>query len=349
MSKQSFIQTYLTESERAIFYPKQILDENGLCICESCLDCNSSRFRKMKKPRQCVCCQCYNLRDIKIENDKIYCLDCYGLGLDEINIDDYICQICGELEYDEVGLSTGKNGVEKRVCNYCDIDGCNYNGWGDCDEKEDLDEEIECPTCNQSITRGQLIEQDERFCENCWEPEDDEYCCCCRNPEQGLDGGCLCRCHDEEGGEYIISDDEDDNRECCEMCGEKTSNDEWTDYLGNDILYCDDCYDEHRVRIEQKCTECNFRQSSLDSDLCKICDENEIDEEEQRFIDAWKNDDFETWKEMFINKKNACKNRDEIDPEEDYESANCETCGENYLLDKLEVEDDKFYCRLCVV
>ena len=195
MSKQSFIQTYLTESERAIFYPKQIFDENGLCMCESCLDCNSSRFRNMKKPRQCVCCQCYNLRDIKIENDKMYCLDCYGAGLDEINIDDYICEICGEVEYDEVGLATGENGVEMRVCRFCDVDGSNYNGWGD-----------------------------------------------------------------------------KDNRECCEMCNNKTSRDEWTDYLGNDILYCDDCYEAHRVRIEQKCTGCNFRQSSPDANLCSMCE-----------------------------------------------------------------------------
>jgi hypothetical protein len=34
-------------------------------------------------------------------------------------------------------------------------------------------------------------------------------------------------------------------------------------------------------------------------------------------------------------------------PDEDYESANCEICCENYLLYKLEVKDDKFYCRLC--
>jgi len=37
----------------------------------------------------------------------------------------------------------------------------------------------------------------------------------------------------------------------------------------------------------------------------------------------------------------------EWEEEEDYESANCETCDKNYLLDKLEVKDDKFYCRLC--
>jgi hypothetical protein len=38
--------------------------------------------------------------------------------------------------------------------------------------KEDLNEEIQCTTCNQSITRGQQIQQDERFCENCWEPKE---------------------------------------------------------------------------------------------------------------------------------------------------------------------------------
>jgi hypothetical protein len=37
--------------------------------------------------------------------------------------------------------------------------------------------------------------------------------------------------------------------------------------------------------------------------------ESEISEEEQRWIDAWNNEDFETCKEMFINKQNACKKR----------------------------------------
>jgi DNA-directed RNA polymerase subunit RPC12/RpoP len=40
--------------------------------------------------------------------------------------------------------------------------------------KEDLNEEIQCTTCNCSITRGQLVAHDKRFCENCWEPEVDE-------------------------------------------------------------------------------------------------------------------------------------------------------------------------------
>jgi hypothetical protein len=39
---------------------------------------------------------------------------------------------------------------------------------------------------------------------------------------------------------------------------------------------------------------------------------------------------------------------DDEDYESDYESANCEICCENFLLDKLEIIDDKFYCRLCI-
>jgi hypothetical protein len=69
------------------------------------------------------------------------------------------------------------------------------------------------------------------------------------------------------------------------------------------------------------CAECNDKgnwcpdcRNIIDEDGkcspgCDTDDESEIDEEEQRFIDAWKNDDFETCKEMFLNKKNACKNK----------------------------------------
>lgn len=312
------------------------------CDCGTCADCRPDLH---KKENECVVCGCYNLASFKkLCYTGIHCFDCYYEKYGDSDNEDYCCCCRNPDEGLDGGCPCG-----------CHSDAEDDDESYDDEEYEDLDEEIQCPTCNQSITRGQLIEQDERFCENCWEPEK-KYCDECGEQDNsvGLATGengvekWVCRFCDMDGSNYNGWGDKD-NRECCEMCGKKTSNDEWTDYLGNNILYCDDCYDEHRVRIERKCTGCNFRQSSPDADLCKICDENEIDEEEQRFIDAWKNDDFETCKEMFINKKNACKNRDEIDPEEDYESANCETCGENYLLDKLEVEDDKFYCRLCVV
>jgi len=42
----------------------------------------------------------------------------------------YICECCGEYNEKEVGIATGFNDVEMRVCNLCDTDGYNYNGWG---------------------------------------------------------------------------------------------------------------------------------------------------------------------------------------------------------------------------
>ena len=43
----------------------------------------------------------------------------------------YTCEECGTHDEDEVGISTGANGIEKRVCECCDIDGSNYSGWGE--------------------------------------------------------------------------------------------------------------------------------------------------------------------------------------------------------------------------
>ena len=56
-----------------------------------------------------------------------FCVDDYN---------NYTCEVCGEYEYEEVGLSTGENGVEKRVCGRCDIGCCDYNGWGDKEKEE---------------------------------------------------------------------------------------------------------------------------------------------------------------------------------------------------------------------
>jgi len=41
------------------------------------------------------------------------------------------CEMCGEYDEEEVGIATGENGVECKVCKYCDLSGSNYNGWGD--------------------------------------------------------------------------------------------------------------------------------------------------------------------------------------------------------------------------
>jgi hypothetical protein len=67
---------------------------------------------------------------------------------------------------------------------------------------------------------------------------------------------------------------EEDNRECCENCHEKTSRAEWIDYIGNNILYCDECYERHQKRIEEKCSDCNFRQRCPNKNICSICIED---------------------------------------------------------------------------
>jgi hypothetical protein len=104
----------------------------------------------------------------------------------------------------------------------------------------------------------------------------------------------------------------DDNRECCENCHDKTSREEWTDYMGNDILYCDECYERHRVRIERKCKECRFRQSFPNNDLCNICEPHECESEEEyeyepgekEYIEAVKNGDFEEMVRLDTLKRN---------------------------------------------
>jgi hypothetical protein len=40
------------------------------------------------------------------------------------------CEMCNE-HNPSVGLATGENNEQYLVCRYCDVDGSNYNGWGD--------------------------------------------------------------------------------------------------------------------------------------------------------------------------------------------------------------------------
>ena len=77
------------------------------------------------------------------------------------------------------------------------------------------------------------------------------------------------------------SEEESEGGECCENCHIKTNREVWTDYLGTEILYCDECYDRHKVRIDNKCKKCKYRQSCPLKSLCKICFdiENQIDDD----------------------------------------------------------------------
>lgn len=65
---------------------------------------------------------------------------------------DNVCECCGE--FHDVGLATGENGIEMLVCENCDIDGSNYNGWGD--ETEYMNELIECVKCEKDVKRKNM-------------------------------------------------------------------------------------------------------------------------------------------------------------------------------------------------
>jgi hypothetical protein len=66
----------------------------------------------------------------KFQEDDIIKQPCKDCFCDEKETK-YTCEECGTHDEDEVGISTGTNGIEKRVCECCDIDGSNYSGWGD--------------------------------------------------------------------------------------------------------------------------------------------------------------------------------------------------------------------------
>lgn len=112
---------------------------------------------------------------------------------------------------------------------------------------------------------------DAQWCEKCGDYRfwgtDGDVCAACEKVQVGLRSGVyipdeeseetkgekcecgakFCRC--DEG----TDDDEDDN--CCEMCGDKADREEWVDENGTGILYCEDCYNRMTERKEKKAKE----------------------------------------------------------------------------------------------
>ena len=60
----------------------------------------------------------------------------YETDSDSDSDDDLVCEMCNTA-HPSVGIATGENGQECLVCKYCDVDGSNYNGWGDEEEEEE--------------------------------------------------------------------------------------------------------------------------------------------------------------------------------------------------------------------
>jgi len=77
------------------------------------------------------------------------------------------CDMCGKKD-DTVGLATGENGEECWVCENCDVDGYNYNGWG-----ESGNEQVCCDACGDSFNQERILgccngcDKYENLCNDC--------------------------------------------------------------------------------------------------------------------------------------------------------------------------------------
>jgi hypothetical protein len=95
-------------------------------------------IKKITKPKLVRCFPsnqlCRHCEEKPILRGESLCRDCFLNNDDEVEDEKetkYTCEECGTHDEDEVGISTGTNGIEKRVCECCDIDGSNYSGWGE--------------------------------------------------------------------------------------------------------------------------------------------------------------------------------------------------------------------------
>jgi len=235
-------------------------------------------------------------------NHKIpHCTDCYKIVVNAKRRKQrkqkklYTCEVCGEFDYEEVGLSTGENGVEKRVCGRCDIGCLDYNGWGD-------KEETECNVCGKEFDNEGNSEQE--LCDNCeqdhrnrkyakYDESDEESeeeadeCECCDSglPAVKVQGIFVCKkCNNFE----------------CGLCG-KENEDPHCDIAWNEecgMCVCDCCDDEEEEEEEEdnseymqedmgECPKCDCAVKRKDLawrsgyylDICAKCDEDSEDEE----------------------------------------------------------------------
>jgi hypothetical protein len=99
----------------------------NLSIAEKVLTCTNPKYQELKKRAE----------QVKKENT---------------------CECCEGWGYGDIGLATGENGVEKWVCRFCDVDGSNYDGWGD----------VECYACGDPNCVEPEDPDDARFCEDCF-------------------------------------------------------------------------------------------------------------------------------------------------------------------------------------
>lgn len=101
--------------------------------------------------------------------------------IDEDDIRQYTCDFCNKYDETEVGEASGFNGETASVCNNCDMDGCDYNGWGGYDEHMLCNEASMCDCCEQCkdclLCKCDAFENSQRLrkCYDCDEEYYEEY------------------------------------------------------------------------------------------------------------------------------------------------------------------------------
>jgi hypothetical protein len=197
-----------------------------------CDCCGKKHGENECKGVNCGACNDHDYSPLTLLDGVMRCSFC----VDDYN--NYTCEVCGEYEYEEVGLSTGENGVEKRVCGRCDIGCCDYNGWGD--KEEDREEFVDrrdspnilpykkCSMCSERKSCG-CYQDDDWFCENCAEEEEED----CRTKP------CSCGCGYLGGScdkGLAIDNNEGTN------CRDSTCDEAYKFYRGAEVMVlCDAC------------------------------------------------------------------------------------------------------------
>lgn len=209
----------------------------------------------------------------------------------------YICEMCGVYNRKEVGLATGFDGVtEARVCNACDIDGSNYNGWGGYDDEDYIGKYIgdcygcvdgeckECYRCNPVLywTQRRLVPRFDKVKHLLCLASDNEPTtpACPPEPDCPPDDDC------DSEEEVIICPHCNRNEEECEKNAEGVKNPitEWCGWG----LSCDDCYYKNHPDCppgDDSDSECSGDEEDDDEEDDDEEDDDDIETEmQERFI-----------------------------------------------------------------
>lgn len=203
----------------------------------------------------------------------------------EVVVKKPVCECCGASDK-SVGLATGDNGVEMWVCRFCDVDGSNYNGWGEHHCSECGMEDGDCNCNNAEPNWGNIIatmmartefavyEEDDGF-------EDCNDCGYAHHHEDKCPNETTCE-HYEKSEKAEAEEEEDvcygkhcDKKSCLKLATG------WNRLWGGVAekrfalnLYCDECIEQdcfekcEACRVVYPVTSLNYRTGGLFGEHC---------------------------------------------------------------------------------